>query len=315
MNKDGFVILDKVSKFFDNFPALQDVSFSIDEGEIFGYIGPNGAGKTTTIKILVGLISKFQGNLMIDGKSMPDHKNDVHKILGYLPQDVAFQDWRTVDHALTTFGELSGMDKTIIDDRIEEVLKLVKIPDSRNKKIKELSGGTIQKVGLAQALLHNPKLLVFDEPLAGLDPASRYQVKEIIKELSKGETTVFFSSHILSDVQDVASKIGILNRGRILDIGDMEELKREMSAPEVVSFEFTEDFDDINTIENIKKVDKVEKILPNKIKVFIDSRANIDNVSHSILKQILKSGYRIRSFGPETPNLDQLYIKYVQEEG
>lgn len=190
MVKNGFLKLKKVSKNYNSFPALRDVSFEIEKGDVFGYIGPNGAGKTTTIKILIGLITDFTGKVTIDSMQMPDQRDKLHKILGYLPQNVSFQDWRTVEHTLKTFGELSDIDISEMDDRLEHVLKIVGLEESRYKKVKELSGGNVQKLGLAQALLHEPKLLVFDEPLSGLDPASRYQVKQIVKELSKGETTV-----------------------------------------------------------------------------------------------------------------------------
>ena len=195
-----FVVLRGVSKNYFNFRALDNISFEINEGEIFGYIGPNGAGKTTTMKILVGLISDFQGEVLIGGYRIPKQKEEVHKLLGYLPQNVAFQEWRTVNHALTTFGRLSGLTAKQVESRIPEVLDLVSLSDVRHKKISQLSGGMTQKVGLAQALLHEPKLLILDEPLGGLDPLSRHQFKEVILELGKRGTTILFSSHILSDV-------------------------------------------------------------------------------------------------------------------
>ncbi|HEX9862478.1 MAG TPA: ABC transporter ATP-binding protein, partial [Candidatus Bathyarchaeia archaeon] len=198
-----FVVLRGVSKNYFNFRALDNISFEINEGEIFGYIGPNGAGKTTTMKILVGLISDFQGEVLIGGCRIPKQKEEVHKLLGYLPQNVAFQEWRTVNHALTTFGRLSGLTAKQVESRIPEVLNLVSLSDFRHKKISQLSGGMTQKVGLAQALLHEPELLILDEPLGGLDPLSRHQFKDVILELGKRGTTILFSSHILSDVQDV----------------------------------------------------------------------------------------------------------------
>jgi ABC-2 type transport system ATP-binding protein len=220
-----FVVLRDVSKSYGSFRALDNVSFEIKEGEIFGYIGPNGAGKTTTMKILVGLISDFQGEVLVGGCRIPEQKGEIHKLLGYLPQNVAFQEWRTVDHALQTFGKLSGLTDEKIEGRISEVLDLLSLSDVRHKKISQLSGGMVQKVGLAQALLHNPKLLVLDEPLAGLDPLSRRQLKDIVLELGKNGSTVVFSSHILSDVQDVANRIGILSRGRLKQVGTLDELK------------------------------------------------------------------------------------------
>lgn len=315
MGEDRFLTLKNISKNYNSFPALKNVSFEIGKGDVFGYIGPNGAGKTTTIKLLIGLITDFSGQVTIDGMQMPEKRDKLHKILGYLPQNVSFQDWRTVEHALKTFGELSEIDVSELDERIEEVLKTVGMEESRHKKVKELSGGNVQKLGLAQALLHKPKLLVFDEPLTGLDPASRYQVKQIIRELSKGETTVFFSSHILSDVQDVATKIGILSKGKILDVGSLEELKEDFSAPNVIDIKLFKDTGKEDVIRSIKGIEKVEKDIPNEMKVKISKEYDIDEVSNILLKELLDQGYRIKKFSPISPNLDELYVKYVQEGG
>lgn len=169
-------MLHNVSKRYRQVVALDNVSLSIEPGEIFGYIGPNGAGKTTTIRILVGLITDFQGQVTIAGQSRAAIRGRLQKILGYLPQEVGFQEWRTVEHALTTFGLLSGLSDSQLQRRIAEVLDLLYLTPVRRKTIAHLSGGMVQKLGLAQALLHNPPLLVLDEPLAGLDPASRHHV-------------------------------------------------------------------------------------------------------------------------------------------
>ncbi|MFW6196051.1 MAG: ABC transporter ATP-binding protein [Thermoplasmatota archaeon] len=287
MGENDFLTLKNVSKNYNSFPALKKVSFEIEKGDVFGYIGPNGAGKTTTIKILTGLITDFTGKVTIDGMKMPGQRDKLHKILGYLPQNVSFQDWRTVEHALKTFGELSEIDVSQLDERVEEVLKTVGLEGSKYKKVKELSGGNVQKLGLAQALLHKPKLLVFDEPLSGLDPASRYQVKQIVKELSKGETTVFFSSHILSDVQDVATKIGILSRGEILDVGSLEELKEDFSVPNVIDIELFKDTGKEDLIRSIKGIEKLEKDIPNEMKVKISKEYDIDEVSNILLNELL----------------------------
>jgi len=180
INSNDFVTFQDVTKNYNSFKALNNVSFSIKEGEIFGYIGPNGAGKTTSMKILVGLITNFKGEVAINGYRLPEKKTEIYKLLGYLPQSVAFQDWRTVNQALNTFGKLSGLENDKIEQRIPEILELIGLADVRYKKVSQLSGGMIQKVGLAQALLHEPKLLVLDEPLGGLDPLSRHQSRQYL---------------------------------------------------------------------------------------------------------------------------------------
>jgi len=311
--KESFIELEDVSKTYSGFPALQNVSFTIEKGDIFGYIGPNGAGKTTTIKSMIGLITDFEGSITIEGKQMPSQRDQIHKILGYLPQKVSFQEWRTVDHALRSFGRLSAIEEDILEERIEEALRLVGILDSRYRKIKNLSGGNIQKVGLAQALLHKPKFLVFDEPLSGLDPASRYQVKEIIKELSRGETTVLFSSHILSDVQDIATKIGIINRGKLIDVGSLEDLKERMKVPKVIKIEFYDLVENTQDIADIEEVDRVEGQDGFRLNLYIEEERELSQASKEILKKLVDMDHNVKNFGPLSPDLNELYMKYVQE--
>ena len=311
--ESGFVTLSDVSKRYGSLLALDNVSFEIKEGEIFGYIGPNGAGKTTTMKIMVGLVSDFQGKVFIGGYCMPEQKDEMYRLLGYLPQNVAFQEWRTVDHALRALGRLSGLGEGEIDGRIAEVLDTLALSDVRKKKISHLSGGMVQKVGLAQALLHNPKLLVLDEPLAGLDPASRYQLKQTIIKLGKDGITVFFSSHILSDVQDVATRIGILSRGRIKQIGTLDELKSRFPTRNTVEIVLSHDRGNWQDLESIKGVRSLEKPSGGKLIVYLEAEADVDEDIHRIIQSLVKSGNRIRSVAPLSPALDEVYLKYVEE--
>ena len=310
---NSFVVLHGVSKSYFNFRALDNISLEINEGEIFGYIGPNGAGKTTTMKILVGLISDFTGEVIIGDYRIPKQKQEAHKLLGYLPQSVAFQEWRTVNHALTTFGRLSGLTAQKVESRIPEVLELVALSDVRHKKISQLSGGMAQKVGLAQALLHEPKLLVLDEPLGGLDPLSRYQFKEVVLALGKRGTTILFSSHILSDVQDVAGRIGILSHGRIRQVGTLNELKTRMSIPKTIEVLLTQPSDKWQELESLRNVKSVEQVSPERILANLYASADADEVINTLIQKIVELGIRVRGVTLLSPSLDEIYLKHVQE--
>ena len=312
-DKSSFVSLSDVSKKYNNFLALDDVSFEIGKGENFGYIGPNGAGKTTTIKIMVGLISDFEGTVRIGDYTMPGDRDKIHEVIGYLPQNVSFQEWRTVEHTLRSFGKLSGMERDL-DRRVDEVLQLMGLRKDRDRKIGELSGGTVQRVGLAQTLLHNPDFLVLDEPLSGLDPANRYEVKQIIKDLSEGGTTVLFSSHILSDVQEIATKIGIIDLGKIVRTGSFEDLKSQLVKPNRIRVDLSKISDRSNEAESVKGVEKIEQVTPERIFVYLEPEANLDETSHRLLKRLVDLDCRIRSFGPVVPNLDEVYLDYVEGE-
>lgn len=310
---DGYVTINNVTKKFHAFKALDDVSFSIKQGEIFGYIGPNGAGKTTTMKILVGLISNFQGEITIGGLRLLRDKDEIYKLLGYLPQNVAFQDWRTIDHALTTFGKLSGLNETEVEDRIPKVLELIGLADVRHKKVSHLSGGMMQKVGLAQALLHEPKLLVLDEPLGGLDPLSRHQFKGIVQKLAEEGATILFSSHILSDVQDVADRIGIISHGRIKQVGTIDELKTRLIRQKTVEVMLSGASDKWEKLSAVNNVSRVTQPQPGILLLDLKSGADEDQAINDVVAKVVDLGIRIRGVWMLEPSLDQIYFNYVSE--
>jgi len=316
MPDDGDVVVFKdVTKRYRDVVAVDHASFSMRAGDVFGFIGPNGAGKTTTIRIMVGLIQDQEGEVSVGGHPMPAAMAEAHKDLGYMPQQVNFQDWRTVDQALTTFARLSGVPKDEVPWRIKEVLELVDILEYRGKRVTELSGGTLQKVGMAQALVHRPKLLVLDEPMSGLDPASRWQFKQIIKNLGRAGTSIFFSSHILSDVQDVANRIGILSSGRLMWTGTFDDL--------AAHFKVTNDYDVVLSLDNgrwkelasVAGLTAIEEVAPGRLLARIGAGADVDATVHAILAGLLELGCRVRSISPITPNLEQLYIRYVKGGG
>jgi ABC-2 type transport system ATP-binding protein len=313
-NNNEYVVLENVTKHYRDVVALDSVSFQIAQGGVFGYIGPNGAGKTTTIKILVGLLTAFQGRVFIAGKPMPRDKDQIHKMLGYLPQQVAFQDWRTVDHALRSFGKLSGMDAGELDRRIEDVLGLLDLTPSRFRRVSELSGGTIQRLGLAQALLHAPRLLVLDEPLAGLDPTSRTRVKTVIRRLSQQGTTILFSSHILSDVQDVADKIAILNQGHLVHIGTLDELTRKMQLTDEVEVVLSRDSGCWQKIAPLPGIRTIEARSPNQLRAYLQQDVDRDEAIHRLIVSLVEAGCYIRSLQPVTRSLDELYLRSLEGE-
>jgi ABC-2 type transport system ATP-binding protein len=298
-----------VSKSYKKVQALDDVSFNIPQGSVFGYIGPNGAGKTTTIKILVGLISDFTGEVYVNGADISSDRTKVLDGFGYLPQEVGFQEWRTIRHMMTTFGRLSGLPKANLDERIEEVLELAGLPDSIDRKIVNLSGGMQQKLRFAQSLLHNPKLLVLDEPLSGLDPASRHQVKAIIRELSSEGVTVFFSSHILSDVQDIASLIGILSNGRLMKIADPEQLQ---SAEDAIELVVAEGSPPCQSLDDIQGVERVEVTSSTSNVIHLRKGVDVDIVMRNVLQTLVTQNCHVRSLRLLMTSLEDVYLKYVR---
>jgi len=307
------VTIDGLTKNYGAFKALNRISLKIGEGEILGYIGPNGAGKTTTMKILVGLISNFQGAITVGGYDISKNRAEVHKLLGYLPQAVAFQDWRTTDQALKTFGKLSGLTDLELEERIPKTLALLGLADVRYKKVSQLSGGMTQKVGLAQALLHDPKLLVLDEPLNGLDPLSRRQFKDIVLQLAAKGTTVLFSSHILSDVQDVADRVGIISHGIIKEVGTITQLKAQLTQQKTVEVMLAGASDKWQQLKNVKGVADVTQPQSGIVLAKLEEDASDEQVVNDVLAAVVKLDIRVRGVWLMEPTLDQIYFNYISE--
>lgn len=303
-----------VSKSYKDLLALDCISFTIQKGDIFGYIGPNGAGKTTTIKIIVGLITNFNGEVSVYRNNVSINRKNLHNLIGYHPQEAGFQEWRTIDHAFKSFGRLSGLKSDHLENRINEILDLIGLSDFRYKKIVHLSGGMFQKLRLGQALLHEPEILILDEPLSGLDPTSRFQFKGIIKELAKKGITILFSSHILNDVQDIANKIGILNEGKIMKIGSPEELQSSFHIGNLIEITVAKNTSLCEDLEEIPEVDYVEKTKDNTQLIHLKSNIDIDASIFKIMNAILQQKCKIRSITLLKPSLEEVYLKYVGGE-
>ncbi|WP_130860750.1 ABC transporter ATP-binding protein [Gracilibacillus phocaeensis] len=205
------IAIDKVNKSFRGRQILKDITFDITEGECIGLLGPNGAGKTTLIKCMTGIITYEGGDITFHGKDILTRKNDI----GYLSQHTDFKQWMTCEEALRFFGSLSGLRKRYLDAHIDDMLTDVGLKDKNSHKVEELSGGMKQRLGIAQAILHQPKLLILDEPVSALDPVGRNEIKHLIKKL-KAYTTILLSTHILDDASEFCDRYLIIKSGKII---------------------------------------------------------------------------------------------------
>ena len=309
---DCMITFNSVSKSYGTVHALHDLSLELARGEIFGYIGPNGAGKTTTLKILTGLIRDYRGQVEIDGVDIRTPDVQLHARVGYMPQDAGFQEWRTVEHALQTFGLLSGLDHTILPDAIDRALGRAGITEHRKRRIAHLSGGTVQRLRLAQAILHEPDILVLDEPLSGLDPASRFQVKEIVREFASQDRLVFVSSHILSEIEGLATRIGILHEGRIQEIGTPAELRNRYQVGMVVEVTVRPgaeiDWDQLAG----SLIRRVEPQGSSAARLHLDPSIDLDDAINRIMKQLLAHAIPIRGIQHVQPSLEEVYLQFTE---
>src|SRR5215831_14760837 len=202
--------------------ALHPLHLTVEQGEIFGFLGPNGAGKTTTLKMLMGLVFPTGGTARILGMDVNDPK--VKAQIGFLPEQPYFYDYLTPRELLEYYGKLSGMSGKDLSDRVPKVLERVGLPDVGGLQLRKFSKGMLQRVGIAQAILHEPKVVFFDEPMSGLDPMGRRDVRDLMEQLKKEGKTVFFSTHILSDAEALCDRVAIIHQGELRGVGTVADL-------------------------------------------------------------------------------------------
>ncbi len=220
-----------LTKKFNGFTAIDNISFSVEEGEIFAFLGPNGAGKSTTIKILTTLLRPTSGNILINGFDPLKEQDNVRHSFGIVFQDPSLDDELTAFENMEFHGVLYGVPKKIRRTRIEQLLKFVELWDRRNDLVKNFSGGMRRRLEVARGLIHHPKILFLDEPTLGLDPQTRNHIWSHIKNLNKEENmTVFFTTHYMEEAERIAQNIAIIDHGKIISQGSPEELKQKTNT-------------------------------------------------------------------------------------
>ena len=213
--------------------AVDDISFTVNDGEIFEFIGHNGAGKTTTIKSIVGILDFEQGDILINGKSIKKQPIECKKEMAYVPDNPdLYENMKAIDF-INFICDMYEVDKAERKERIEKYSKMFEMADSLNDEISSFSHGMKQKVALISALAHNPKILIMDEPFVGLDPKAVFDMKEIMKQMCKEGKTIFFSTHILEVAEKLCSRVAIIKQGKIVKVGKMREIKGDESLEQV----------------------------------------------------------------------------------
>lgn len=286
--------------------VLSDVSLSVTKGEIFGFLGHNGAGKTTTMKILLGLLRPTSGRVDVLGAPAGDVA--THSKLGYLPEAPYFYDYLTAEEFLEFYGKLAGMSHDAIQNRIPILLEQVGLQEAQHRQLRKFSKGMLQRIGLAQALIQDPELVVLDEPMSGLDPMGRKEVRDLILTLREQGKTVFFSTHILSDVEMVCDRVGILAKGKMLALGKVEDL---IDAHIAQSIEVVCDGVIGKQIEPVQRL--ALRILQS------GTRCLMVLPGHECLDEILealrRAGAKLVSIIPHKGSLEELFVQKSHGEG
>jgi ABC-2 type transport system ATP-binding protein len=212
--------------------AVRNISFEVRPGEVYGLLGPNGSGKSTTLKILLGLVTPNQGRAMIFGQDSRDYHS--RRDVGFLPENPYFYKFLTAAETLRFYGKVCGMGGKILNKRVDELIHLVGLEDARDRRIGGFSKGMLQRIGLAQALIQDPRLVVLDEPTAGVDPAGSHQIRDLILDLKKRGKTVLLTSHLLEQVQEICDRVGIMARGEMIREGALADLVSVKNQTEFV---------------------------------------------------------------------------------
>jgi len=211
--------------------AVHDTNFHVENGEIFGLLGPNGAGKTTTLRMIATILKPTTGTIVVEGSSVINEPERVRKHIGFLTGDTMLYDYLTVTETLKYFGNLYDIGTTALNRRIDELLVMFELTEARNKRIAHLSGGMKQKVSLGRTIIHNPLNLILDEPLTGLDILARRAVTHFMKTAKNEDKCILFSTHVMSEAEELCDRIAFIHKGKILELGEKEMLKRKYGCP------------------------------------------------------------------------------------
>ena len=277
--------------------ALNELSLSINKGTIFGLLGPNGAGKTTLVKLLLQIIFPTFGSAKMLGENINNYK--LKKSIGYLPENHKYPSYLNGGEVLRFFGKLSGIDGKKLDKKIDELLEIVKLSKWKKTKIKAYSKGMMQRLGLAQALINDPELIFLDEPTDGVDPIGRKEIRDILVELKSRQKTIFLNSHLLSEVELITDRVGILNKGNLLREGTVKELTEKKEEYKLV----------IEKISESIELDNATKQSDNSYVIKVADIAELNR----IIDNIRSKGILLKEIVPFKSTLEEMFISLINE--
>jgi ABC-2 type transport system ATP-binding protein len=291
-------------KEFGEKTAVADLTLDVERGEVFGFLGPNGAGKTTAVKMLLGLISPTSGSGEILGAPLGDHRS--RKKVGFLPEHFRFHDWLTAMEFLHLHGNLYQMPAQILGKRAAELLELVGLNNHAEKKLREFSKGMLQRIGLAQALLNKPELVFLDEPTSGLDPVGRRLVRDIIRNLSEGGTTVFLNSHLLSEVEITCDRVAFIRQGEVLTTNSLQNLVESELTVEIRAQNLNP-----SVLEGLSRWGDNIRADGDHLSLTLSSEFDMPAVNRYLVEQ----GVDVYAIKPKQLSLENLFIQVVGTDG
>ncbi len=299
----ALLTVNNLTKNYDGKPAVNDISFKFQPGKCIALIGPNGAGKTTTLRMLSGLIKPSSGLVTFSDMKQND---DIRKYIGYLPQYPVFYAWMTGKEFLVYVGRLAHLSKEEANKRTETLLNRVGLTEAKNRRIGKYSGGMKQRLGIAQAMIHQPKLLMLDEPVSSLDPIGRREVLTLMEEL-KEDMTILFSTHILGDADEVSDELLLLHEGQIVESGSMEELRHKYQTAKI-ELGFEDEL--VNYQTKIDSLPSVATCYMDRNTIHVTA-TDILSARKEILAAASKEEWPLTSFAINRASLEDMFMKAV----
>jgi ABC-2 type transport system ATP-binding protein len=303
--------LSSVSKSFGNIEAVKNVSFSIDKGEIFGILGPNGAGKSTIVNILNTLIKPDKGDVIIDGVNIKDDGDTIKLIMGVVPQEIALYEELSAYENLMFWGGLYNIPKQELKENVNKTLEIVDLVNRKDDRIKTFSGGMKRRINIACSLLHNPRILVLDEPTVGVDPQNRNHIFEVIERLHGEGMTIIYTTHYMEEAERFCDSIAIIDVGRIIAQGTLKELRKISDVKDLITVKLADsDKEIISRITSANPLFKFDST-SNTLKV---ECVNISKEISIIINHIQNSGGIIERIYTQGTNLESIYLKLTGKE-
>lgn len=297
------ISISSLTKYFGKIHALDNLNLEIKKGELLGLIGPNGAGKTTAIRIICGILRPDQGDVVVDGHSVLKYPIRVKSMIGYLPEEPNLYERFKAHDLLRYFGELYGVPGKKLDNRVDELLELVGMEKRAEHRINTFSKGLRQRIGIARALIHDPEIIIFDEPTMGLDPATSLSIRSFIEGL-KGEKTIILCTHYMDEADVLCDRVAILNGGQIRDIGTPQYLKEKIHGQIILQIKVkslnmgTEKISHFNSVENVN-------LKGNNLLVSLNSKDEISDIINVV-------GHNLVSVNTKEPTLDDVFIHTIK---
>jgi ABC-2 type transport system ATP-binding protein len=304
-----------LTKKYGSLTALHELNLNIEEGAVFGFIGPNGAGKTTTMRILTTLLKPTSGKAWVAGHSVLTDQRGVRQAIGYMPDFFGVYEDMKVWEYLDFFAACYDVPKLSRLGMIDDLLALVDLGHKREEFVESLSRGMKQRLCLARTLAHDPQILILDEPASGLDPRARIEIRELLRELKRMGKTIFFSSHILSEVADICTSIGIVEAGQLIAHGDMEEMKRKLRAHRLISVKVLGEITAVQ--EFLLHSDNVDSMAAGIEAGLATNEVRFDFVGDDatlsqLLANMINSGISVTSFNEEVGDLEDVFLQVTQ---